>query len=80
MGCDVPMDYLEAALTVLREEDGPLHWTVVQDLALQRGYLDPFTQPDIRKNLLAALARAAREGLVIREGTGVYALREAARS
>jgi hypothetical protein len=80
MNCDQPMDYLEAALTVLREEDEPLHWTVVQDLALKRGYLDPFTQPDIRKNLLAALARAAREGVLIREGTGVYALREGAAS
>lgn len=69
------MDYLEAALTVLREENTALHWTVVQDLALKRGYLDPFTQPDIRKNLLAALARAAKEGLVVKEGTGVYALR-----
>ena len=68
------MDYLEAALTVLREEGTALHWTVLQDLALRRGYLDPFTQPDIRRNLLAALARAAREGLVIKEGTGVYAL------
>jgi hypothetical protein len=67
------VDYLEAALTVLREENAPLHWTVVQDLALKRGYLDPFTQPDIRKNLLAALARAAREGMVIRKGKGVYA-------
>jgi hypothetical protein len=66
------VDYEEAALTVLREEGTALHWTVVQDLALKRGYLDPFTQPDIRKNLLAALARAAREGLVIKEGTGVY--------
>jgi hypothetical protein len=66
------VDYLEAALTVLREEGTALHWTVVQDLALKRGYLDPFTQPDIRKNLLAALARAAREGLVVKEGTGVY--------
>jgi hypothetical protein len=69
------LDYLEAALTVLREEGTALHWTVVQDLALKRGYLDPFTQPDIRKNLLAALARAARQGLVVKEGTGVYALR-----
>ena len=51
------MDYLEAALTVLREEAKPLHWTVIQDLALRRGYLDPFTQPDIRRNLLAALRR-----------------------
>lgn len=69
------MDYLEAALTVLREEGTALHWTVVQDLALKRGYLDPFIQPDIRKNLLAALARAARQGLVMKERTGVYSLR-----
>lgn len=68
------MDYLDAALTVLREENTALHWTVVQDLALKRGYLDPFTQPDIRKNLLTALARAAKEGRVVKEGTGVYAL------
>lgn len=68
------MDYLEAALTVLREEDTALHWTVIQDLALKRGYLDPFTQRDIRKNLLATLARAAKDGLVVKQGTGVYAL------
>lgn len=74
------MEYLDAALKVLREENTPLHWTVVQDLALKRGYLDPFTQPDIRKNLLAALARAAREGVVIKEGTGVYAIPEGAGS
>ena len=67
------MDYLEAALTVLRQEGAALHWTVIQDLALKRGYLDPFTQRDIRKHLLAALARAAREGLVVKEGAGVYA-------
>jgi hypothetical protein len=68
------VDFLEAALTVLREEDSALHWTVIQDLALKRGYLDPFTQRDIRKNLLAALARASKEGLVRKEGTGVYVL------
>ncbi|MDP8957136.1 MAG: winged helix-turn-helix domain-containing protein [Actinomycetota bacterium] len=68
------MDYLEAALTVLREEGKPLHWTVIQDLALKRGYLDPFTQPDIRRNILAALARAAKDGSVVRESTGVYSL------
>jgi hypothetical protein len=68
------MDFLEAALTVLREEDSALHWTVIQDLALKRGYLDPFTQRDIRRNLLAALARAAKQGLVQKEGTGVYVL------
>lgn len=68
------MDFLEAALTVLREEQTALHWTVIQDLALKRGYLDPFTQPDIRKNVLAVLARAARDGRLVKRGTGVYAL------
>ena len=68
------MDHLEAALTVLREEGAPLHWTVIQDLALKRGYLDPFTQRDIRKHLLAALSRAAREGSIDRVSTGVFRL------
>ena len=68
------MEFLEAAVTVLREEGKPLHWTVVQDLALQRGYLDPFTQRDIRKHLLAALARAARDGTIRKTETGVYEL------
>jgi hypothetical protein len=68
------VDFLEAALTVLREEGTSLHWTVIQDLALKRGYLDPFTQRDIRRHLLAALAAAAREGTVVKHGTGVYAL------
>ena len=68
------MDHLEAALTVLREEGMPLHWTVIQDLALKRGYLDPFVQRDIRKHLLAALARGARDGILVKESTGVYAL------
>ncbi|HEX2069208.1 MAG TPA: HTH domain-containing protein [Actinomycetota bacterium] len=68
------MDYLEATVTVLREEGKPLHWTVIQDLALKRGYLDPFTQRDIRKNLLASLARATKKGLVLKEAKGVYSL------
>ena len=69
------MDFLDAALTVLREETPrALHWTVIQDLALQRGYLDPFTQHDLRKNLLAALADAARRGLVQRDSKGTYKL------
>ena len=50
------MEPLEAAVTVLREEGEPLHWTKIQDLALRRGYLDPFEIPDVRKALLAALA------------------------
>ena len=68
------LEFLDAAVTVLREEGKPLHWTVVQDLALKRGYLDPFTQRDIRKNLLAALANAARTGVVVREDRGIYRL------
>ena len=68
------MDFLEAALTVLEEEGQPLHWTVIQDLALKREYLDPFEQRDIRKNLLASLARAAKDGAVAKEGTGIYRL------
>jgi hypothetical protein len=50
---------------------------VIQDIALQRGYLDPFTQPDIRKRLLAALSEAARrpDGPVTKAGRGVYDLR-----
>jgi hypothetical protein len=68
------MDDLEAALTVLREEGEPLHWTKIQDLALRRGYLDPFTLPEIRKHLLAALARGVKDGVLEKEGTGVYRL------
>jgi hypothetical protein len=68
------VDAREAALTVLREERKPLHWTVIQNLALRRGYLDPFAEPNVRRRLLAALAEAARMGLIVREGTGVYRL------
>ena len=68
------MEFLEAAVTVLREEDAALHWTVIQDLALKRGYLDPFVQRDIRKGLLAALAAGARAGALRREGKGTYRL------
>ena len=68
------MDALEAALTVLAEEGEPLHWTKIQDLALRRGYLDPFETPDVRKVLLRALAEGVRSGVLTREGTGVYAM------
>ncbi len=66
------MEFLEAVLTVLRQEREPLHWTKIQDLALRRGYLDPFTQPDIRKRLLAALAQGVKDGAVVKDTTGVY--------
>jgi hypothetical protein len=70
------MDFGEAALAVLREEAKPLHWTVIQDLALRRGYLDPFAQRDIRKHLLAALAEESKAGRVRKVDKGVYVLPE----
>jgi hypothetical protein len=72
------VDYVEAALRVLEEQEKPLHWTVIQDIALQRGYLDPFTQKDIRKHLLAALSEEARrpDGRIVKAERGVYVLRE----
>jgi len=66
------MEFLEAALTVLREEGEPLHWTRIQDLALRRGYLDPFAQRDVRRGLLAALAEGVRSGELAKASTGVY--------
>jgi hypothetical protein len=67
------MEPLEAAIQVLREEEVPLHWTKIQDLALRRGYLDPFELPEVRRTLLAALADGVRSGVLEKEGTGVYA-------
>lgn len=68
------MEPIDAAVKVLAEERRPLHWTVIQDLALRRGYLDPFTTPDVRKKLLAALAEGARTGTVVNDGKGAYRL------
>jgi len=72
------MDELEAAVRVLEEQGEPLHWTVIQDIALQRGYLDPFTRKDIRRRLIAALADAAKrpDHPIRKVGKGVYALTE----
>lgn len=68
------MDALEAAITVLRDEGGPLHWTVIQDRALKAGYLDPFADPQVRKTLLSALAVGVGEGRIEKVDTGVYRL------
>jgi len=67
-------DALGAAVAVLREADGPLHWTVIQDRALRAGHLDPFRTPDVRKNLLAALRRGVRDGTLVAVDRGVYGL------
>lgn len=67
------MEPLEAAIRVLGEEGVPLHWTRIQDLALRRGYLDPFELPDVRRTLIAALGEGVRSGVLEKQGTGVYA-------
>lgn len=66
------MEISEAVLLVLAEEARPLHSTVIQDLALRRGYLDPFEHPGLRRDVLAVLARLAREGALERVDKGVY--------
>jgi hypothetical protein len=66
------MDPSDAVLTVLREEAVPLHWTKVQDIALRRGYLDPFEHTDVRRRVLSALAELARQGVIRKVGKGVY--------
>jgi hypothetical protein len=71
------VDYLDAAVAVLREEGHPLHWTVIQDLALRRGLLDPFTQRDLRRNVLAALGQGVKTGAVVKLDRGVYGLPDA---
>jgi hypothetical protein len=68
------MEVREAVLTVLREEAEPLHWTKIQDLALRRGYVDPFQTPDVRARVLESLAAAVRDGEVEKREKGVYEL------
>jgi probable F420-dependent oxidoreductase len=68
------LDALGAAVAVLREADGPLHWTVIQDRALRAGHLDPFTTPNVRKDLLAGLRLGVRDGALVTVDRGVYGL------
>jgi len=72
----VTLDALEAVVAVLRDAGEPLHWTRIQDGALRAGYLDPFETPDVRRDLLAALARGVRDGTLEKVSTGVYRLAE----
>ena len=68
------MEPRAAVLAVLAEEREPLHWTRIQDLALRRGYLDPFAQPDVRRLVQTSLRALVREGVVAKEAKGVYFL------
>jgi hypothetical protein len=68
------MEPREAVMTVLTEESVPLHWTKILDLALRRGYLDPFEHPDVRRQVQTSLRAFLREGIVAKEAKGVYFL------
>jgi len=68
------MEPLDAAITILRDADEPLHWTVIQDRALRQGLIDPFVVSDVRTQLLTALRDGVRSGVLQRKGTGVYVL------
>jgi hypothetical protein len=68
------MEPRAAVLAVLTEEAVPLHWTRIQDLALRRGYLDPFEHPDVRRQVQTTLRALASEGLVETQTKGVYFL------
>ena len=67
------MEPKEACLKVLDEAGGEtLHWTVVLDRALTSRLIDPFTTPDVRGVVVKSLAALAREGRVVKQGTGLY--------
>jgi hypothetical protein len=67
------MDPRDACLKVLADAaPEALHWTVVQDRALKERLIDPFTTPDVRGVVVKTLAALAREGRVVKAGTGVY--------
>jgi hypothetical protein len=68
------MEPRAAVLTILEEAEEPVHWTKIQDLALRRGYLDPFEHPDVRSVVQTTLHALAREGIVERRTKGVYFL------
>lgn len=47
-----------------------MHWTVVLDRALREGAVPP--SPEARTVVLRVLADAAREGRIVKTGTGTY--------
>lgn len=72
------MDAAAAVVEVLGSAGEPLHWTVVLDRALRQGLIDPFTIPDVRARVQAALHDSVRAGTVMRIGKGMYAIAEPA--
>ncbi len=72
------MEPQDACLRVLTEAaPETLHWTVVLDRALTERLIDPFTTPDVRGVVVKSLAALAREGRIVKAGTGLYRAREA---
>lgn len=60
-----------AVRRVLAEDAGAeLHWTVVLDRALTSGYVTP--TPEVRNDVVRALADAAKAGDIVKTGTGLY--------
>jgi hypothetical protein len=71
------MDPKEACVKILDEAgDETLHWTVVLDRALTQRQIDPITTPDVRGVVVKSLAALAKEGRVVKQGTGLYRARE----
>jgi hypothetical protein len=67
------MDPKEACVKILAEAGGEtLHWTVVLDRALTQRLIDPFTTRDVRGVVVKSLAALAKEGRVVKQGTGLY--------
>ena len=70
------MDPKEACIKILDEAgDETLHWTVVLDRALTQCLIDPFTTPDVRGVVVKSLAALAKEGRIVKQGTGLYRAR-----
>jgi hypothetical protein len=70
------MDPKEACIKILDEAgDETLHWTVVLDRALTQRLIDPFTTPDVRGVVIKSLAALAKEGRIVKQGTGLYRAR-----
>jgi hypothetical protein len=67
------MDPKDACVKILDEAGGEtLHWTVVLDRALTQRLIDPFTTKDVRGQVVKSLAALAKEGRVVKQGTGLY--------
>lgn len=70
---DGPVDPKDACVRILEEAaPEPLHWTLIVDRVAKARLIDPFTTPDVRGLVVKSLAALAREGRIIKEGTGVY--------